>query len=247
MTGKEKIQAFIDLIDEVHKELIVGNTITIESYMPEKKGITLEEQAQILEILSDDYQIIKYTAHKNYDSIDDIPEDEKVALREVEAMTVYPLDFLLEEAAKQITYTIEILKNFNSYTNTDKHSTDNSQVDVNNIAKLTLTGKISKLTFNGTTYTLHKFRSKSDGNYIVFKSLMAQPDKPLTKEELGAPKMSTKVKDIPKTMGFKSELKDIFFSVDSESQTLMLHPKKSLTEEEVVVILDLVNSKKAEN
>lgn len=245
MTGKEKIQAFIDLIDKAHKELVIGNTVTLESYLPEKAGITLKEQAQILEMLSNDRQIINYTAQKDFESIDDIPDDVRAELVELETMIDYPLQYLLEDCANQITYTIEILESFDSHEVADKYSTEKTQESAeSNIATLYLIEKVIKLTYNGVKITVYDMKSKNTDGFKVFESLMSHPETPLDKEELGVPNKRSAVKDIPKTIGFTGELKKAFFSVDSTRQTLMLHPQVSLTRDKAETIFALVNSKK---
>jgi hypothetical protein len=109
-------------------------------------------------------------------------------------------------------------------------------------AKITMAGKVARLTINGQTYTLHKFRSINEHNYLVLKTLLAQPNTALTKAELGIPKALSKVKDLPKTMGFTNKLKDIFFNIDNKNQTLALFPEKVLTDMEAEIIKHYVNT-----
>ncbi len=113
-----------------------------------------------------------------------------------------------------------------------------------NIAKVSLNSatRTIRLTVAGTTKNVHKFRSKQDANYIIFKNLTLYPDRAMTKKDLGVPRILSPLKDIPKTMGFKGELKSIFFTIDTKDKTLTLHPNKLLTNDELEILSHYVNS-----
>ena len=114
------------------------------------------------------------------------------------------------------------------------------------IAKLSLVQKTLKLNANGVTLTLKRFDSKKRFNYNLAKFLLDRPDEWIKKEDLGTnfKTIRSQVKDWPKLLGFTGELKDIFLSVNTKEQTIMLNPSKSLTSEEAEILKRLVNTSK---
>jgi hypothetical protein len=118
--------------------------------------------------------------------------------------------------------------------------------DGGHIAKLSLTQKTLKLNVDGVTYTLKRFDSTKRFNYYLAKFLFTRPDEWIKKDDLGThfKTIRSKVKDWPKLMGFTGELKDIFVSVNTKEQTIMLNPRKSLTSDEAEIIERLVNNLK---
>lgn len=72
MTGKEKIALLVHEIDKAHQELITGNKVRIYSGSFTDRGITLDEQKQILDILANEKRVIKYSQSDVYETEDDI-------------------------------------------------------------------------------------------------------------------------------------------------------------------------------
>lgn len=101
--------------------------------------------------------------------------------------------------------------------------------------------KTIRLTYNGTTKNVHRFRNKQSSNYVVFNHLYLSPDTPLTKQEMGVGSMRSDLKDIPKTMGFGGLLKHIFFTIDKLNRTLTLHTNKTVSTEEAEILSKYVN------
>jgi hypothetical protein len=113
--------------------------------------------------------------------------------------------------------------------------------------KLSMSGKVLRIMYNGTTRNIMTFKSVNNANYKACRALYERPDEPLTKQQMDLKKTSTQVKDMPKTMGFKGELKNVFFSTDTKNQTITLHPTKSLTPDETAIVSAYVNSLRTEN
>jgi hypothetical protein len=111
MTGKEKIQAVVEDINNKYQGLVTGNTVLLHSGNLEERGLQLHEQQQVLDILAKDKKVIKYTAKNEYDSRADIhPRDQvdilEVSMDEAEANDTF--DKLLE----QQQYQVEVLPTF---------------------------------------------------------------------------------------------------------------------------------------
>jgi hypothetical protein len=111
MTGKEKIQAVVEDINNKYQGLVTGNTVLLYSGNLEERGLHLHEQQQVLDILANDKKVIKYTAKNEYNSRADIhPRDQidilEVSMDEAEANDMF--DRLLE----QQQYQIEVLPTF---------------------------------------------------------------------------------------------------------------------------------------
>jgi hypothetical protein len=111
MTGKEKVQAVIEEINNKHQGLVTGNTVLLHSGNLEERGLQMHEQKQVLDILANDKKVIKYTAKNEYDDRASIhPRDQvdilEVSLDEAEANDMF--DKLLE----QQQYQVEVLPTF---------------------------------------------------------------------------------------------------------------------------------------
>lgn len=102
--------------------------------------------------------------------------------------------------------------------------------------------KTIRLTVFNKTVDVKRFNSKSSANYKIFAYLYNHPNEAFGRKELGLGLRGTVVKDIPKTMGFNGSLKNIFFTLNTKEQTLMLHPEKTLTKQEIEILKDVVNS-----
>lgn len=114
------------------------------------------------------------------------------------------------------------------------------------MANIFLVQRTLKLNYGSVTYTLKSFDSTKRFNYFLAKFLLARPDEWVSKDNLGTHfrTIRSKAKDWPKLMGFTGGLKDIFLSVSTKDQTIMLHPRKSLTPDEAEILKRLVNTLK---
>lgn len=100
MTGKEKVQAVVEDINNAYQGLVTGNIVMLHSGSLEQRGLQLHEQKQVLDILANDKKVIKYIAKDEYESRADIhPRDQvdihEVAMDEAEANDMF--DRLLEQ------------------------------------------------------------------------------------------------------------------------------------------------------
>lgn len=122
------------------------------------------------------------------------------------------------------------------------------QEDGEHITNLSLVQKTLKLNVIGVTLTLKRFDSTKRFNYNLAKLLLARPDEWVKKEDLGPAfkTIGSKVKDWPKLLGLTGELKDIFISINTKEQTIMLNPRKSITPDEAAILQRLVNTSKFE-
>ncbi len=116
----------------------------------------------------------------------------------------------------------------------------------NHIAKIFLVQQSLKLSYLGITLTIKRFDSRKRFNYHLVKYLLVRPDEWVKKDDLGThfKTIRSKAKDWPKLMGFTGEIKDIFVSVNTKEQTIMLNPHKSLNSSEAAIIERLVNTVK---
>lgn len=77
MTGKEKIQAVIEGINDKYQGLVTGNVVLLHSGNLGQRGLEMHEQKQVLDILAKDKKVIKYTARNEYNDRSEIhPRDQ---------------------------------------------------------------------------------------------------------------------------------------------------------------------------
>lgn len=121
---------------------------------------------------------------------------------------------------------------------------ETTRPDSEQIAKIHLAQKTLKLNLNGITYTLKHLNSKKGFNYNLAKKLLDNPDEWVSKDDMGSyySYIRSKAKDWPKQMGFTGKLKDIFISVNTKDQKIMLNPYRSLTPNEAEIIRSLVKT-----
>ena len=245
MTGEEKIQALIQLINEEYQKLIKGNVIELDSPTLDRIGISLDEQETALRMLSDDYKSIEYVASSVYENEDALSPYDIRDISEIASMSLFSREQVKQSFLELMTYKITVLDNFNI---TVASLSDGAMITKSrdkNIAEISLnkSSKTVRISYNGVSKNLKTFKSSKKINYLFLSNLLNNPDEPLNRLLLGVSKHSTKVKDLPKTAGFTGELKNIFFDIDSKNQTLALHPKKSLTPEEAETINSFVKEK----
>lgn len=130
-------------------------------------------------------------------------------------------------------------------TSEDTTSTQSTQENGRQLAKLSLNKKVLNLNFGGTTYMLKRFASTKRFNYKLMQYILDRPDEWVSENRFESYKMSSKIKDWPKLMGFTGEVKDIFFNVSTKEQKIMLSPYKSLAPDEAEILKKLVNTLKA--
>jgi hypothetical protein len=111
MTGKEKIQAVIEAINDEYRGLITGNVVTIYSGHLGQKGLSFDEQKQVLDTLANDEKVIKYFAKKQYESRADIHLRDQVDVFEG-SMDSLEADEAFDVILAQLEYRVEVLSGF---------------------------------------------------------------------------------------------------------------------------------------
>jgi hypothetical protein len=111
MTGKEKIQAVIEAINDEYQGLITGKVVTIYSGNLGQKGVSFDEQKQVLDTLATDKKVIKYTAKKQYESRADIHPRDQVDVFEG-SMDSLEADETFDDILAQLEYRVEVLSGF---------------------------------------------------------------------------------------------------------------------------------------
>lgn len=113
-----------------------------------------------------------------------------------------------------------------------------------NQTMVALHGKYVRLVHRGHSIDLKRFKSTKLSNYIIFKKLYSNPDVPKTKEDLDSAAVKTLLRELPKMMGFETELRDIFFTINAKDRTIMFHPSKNLDSREDEILNRYVKRKK---
>ncbi len=111
MTGKEKMQAVIEEINNKYQGLVTGNTVLLHSGNLEERGLQMHEQQQVLDILANDKKAIKYTSKNEYNSRADIHPRDQVDIHEV-AMDEAEANDMFDRLLEQQQYQIEVLPTF---------------------------------------------------------------------------------------------------------------------------------------
>lgn len=111
MTGKEKIQAVVEDINNKYQGLVAGNTILLYSGNLEERGLHLHEQQQVLDILANDKKAIKYSAKNEYDSRADIHPRDQVDILEV-SMDEAEANDMFDRLLEQQQYQVQVLPSF---------------------------------------------------------------------------------------------------------------------------------------
>lgn len=111
MTGKEKIQAIVEEINNKYQGLVTGNVVVLHSGNLEERGLQLHEQKQVLDILANDKKTIKYTAKNEYESRADIHPRDQVDIHEV-SMDEAEANDMFDKLLEQQQYQVEVLPTF---------------------------------------------------------------------------------------------------------------------------------------
>ena len=114
MTGKEKIQAVIEEINNSYQGLVTGNKVVLYSGSLAERGLQLHEQKQVLDILANDKKVIKYTAKNEYESRADIHPRDQVDIYEV-AMDEAHANDMFDNMLEQQMYQVEVLPTFTKF------------------------------------------------------------------------------------------------------------------------------------
>lgn len=130
LKGSEKIQAVVDEIDNEYQGLITGNVVAVASGTFENKGLSLDEQKQVLDILAKVKKVIKYQAIKNYETEDDIDPQTRVDAMEVAAWDAVPEYLIFERLLASLTYKIEVLDGFDELTSEKQNPETQYQIDL---------------------------------------------------------------------------------------------------------------------
>ncbi len=88
-------------------------------------------------------------------------------------------------------------------------------------ALLILQGKVLKLRLDSQTHALSHYQTTDADTFRACHKLIHSPDKALKRSELGV-RGKTMLKDLPKNMGFKEIIRDIFITYDKNDKTLKL-------------------------
>ena len=111
MTGKEKIQAVVEDINNKYQGLVAGNSVLLHSGNLEERGLQLHEQQQVLDILAKDKKVIKYIAKSEYESRADIHPRDQVDILEV-SMDEAEANDMFDKLLEQQQYQVEVLPTF---------------------------------------------------------------------------------------------------------------------------------------
>lgn len=111
MTGKEKIQAVVEDINNKYQGLVTGNTVLLHSGNLEERGLQLHEQQQVLSILAKDKKVIKYIAKSEYESRADIHPRDQVDILEV-SMDEAEANDMFDKLLEQQQYQVDVLPTF---------------------------------------------------------------------------------------------------------------------------------------
>lgn len=107
MNREEKIQTVIDTISEEYRRVVTGNIIKISSDTFGNKGLTFEDQQQVLDFLSNDKKWIKYTSYYlsgiKVRTIVDRLKPDLIRL-------VPPVSKVIKQPEESFVYTIEVLE-----------------------------------------------------------------------------------------------------------------------------------------
>jgi hypothetical protein len=168
MTGNEKIQVVIDTIGKALEELIAGNVIRLYSGVLTSKGLDLDEQKQVLDLLAKDKKI-KYTQANLYQSEADIDPQERVEIAEMAAWDAVPEHLIIEQVLQSLTYEIEVLDNFKRTKPAEDRSSQAEEPSGNVKAtlKVTLMG-VPEVTAGGHTYVFNTMRAGAPFSIITY-------------------------------------------------------------------------------
>lgn len=203
-TGKQKVQMIIDKIKEKREELIIGNTIELRS-LDFHYNFNPDHQEQVLKLLQDEHNCIKYKITRIGESIHEI-EAEKVEMArfiegEYELVQSLDSEAIREKAANAKRFSIEILPNFDAATanlGLDKeiayrlHRSSDGTIFINNIA-------LSKPHSGSPQDEFIKLALENAGNFVASTSIQGQ----------GLSKLINGFK-------IKGILRDLFFEIDLE-------------------------------
>jgi hypothetical protein len=110
-----------------------------------------------------------------------------------------------------------------------------SDTEINNEHRVTLTlqGRVLRVIIDGKYYpAIKRFKDTKNDSYRACLKLITDAGEPIKKSELGLIKTGTLLKDIPKNMGFKGILRELFVEYDSTEGTLLIHKNRILNNED---------------
>jgi hypothetical protein len=114
MTGKEKLNLVINLIDDEVKSLVSGYTIYLKSEKLSAYGLDLELQKLLLDLLADTDRCITYTVKPTFASAKSIPPT--LVSDIYEAVTQADVNIsdqeIIADLLKRLTYKIVVLEGF---------------------------------------------------------------------------------------------------------------------------------------
>jgi hypothetical protein len=250
MTGKEKIQAVVDIINEERRRIIKGSVVEISSETLSNKGLSFEDQQQVLDLLAKDKKWIRYTfeyfSGRKVETIVDRLKPDLIRLMPVKIFT--------KQSEEPLIYTIEVLENYGRRNNPAAKKKTATKIAVNvadspthEVSLLLKRNTLRLFVDKKPSLVVKKFKTKKANNIIAYWNLQLHKGNYLSKEDMHI-RAKSKVKDLPKTMGIKGLLADYFIDIDSKSERLRL-PKEPavLSREELESLLAYVNRISKEN
>lgn len=244
MTGEEKINAVISLINSELSKLIRGRVISLDSSQIENIGIDLNEQAIVLEVLAQEYKCITYKTNIPFKNERDFSPTDLLDITEISMQGMNTLESVKSGYFDMREYDIEVKPEFVNLVQTiDEDNVSTTATREYAEISLDKAKRVLRISYGGLSRNLKHFKSAKNANYVFMSNLLLRPNETLDRNELGLTKQRSRVKDLPKTAGFDGPLKAIFFDIDSKHQTINFHNKKNLSSVEAEIVSSYVNSK----
>jgi hypothetical protein len=156
MTGKEKIKTVVDIISEEHERIVTGNVVEISSSTFASKGLTVDDQLKVLDVLTNDKRIrytFPYFSSRKVETIADRLKPDLIRLM--------PKGVRPKQSEEPFVYTIEVLDSF-GVENTPK-TTGNDALPSDKIKyQLTYNPSARELWLNDVLLANPQFGSEND-------------------------------------------------------------------------------------
>ena len=165
MDREKRLQKLARLIyreyraQEPIKGYATGGTLALHSVQIENiTGITVDEQADALNVLSDEYRCINYTAVKDYSNENELTPQDILNIEEIASMGGHSSDDIKRTVLEQVTYMIEVLNTI----------TDAINILGGKLCELTIENGVTPVvTIKGTRYRLQSLQAGSVSQRIV--------------------------------------------------------------------------------
>ena len=243
MTGKEKIQAVIDTINEERQRVVTNTVVEIYSRTLTDKGLSFSEQQQVLDVLADDRKWIKYTS----EYISEAKTATIVDRLKPDLIRLMPKSLRGKQTEELFLYTIEILENYGRRGN---HAAKKKAVTKNTDSPVLsqtyeVTLRLNSKTLNlyiGTAKSvpLKRFKTKKSNIHKAYHALQNSKGRSLTREQMGIGNIKSEVDDIVKSMNLEKVFTLAnFIDVDMQNQTLKIPLKTEITAEKLEILKSL--------